>query len=130
MAQRQFDMENEKDVRDLFDILPDEAIKIIKPLHVKFGLLYTSIDSPVGGVFDGINIKWGSHVSMMRPVDKQKWIGCLCWFWDDNPDHYVIDFLQTINENNICGAYESSCAWYRNCRPLKRSEIKFVEDME
>lgn len=130
MSQRIFDMENEQDVKDLFDLLPDEAIKIIKPSYAKFGLLYTSIDSPAGGVLDGINIKWGSHVSMMRPVDKSKWIGKLCWFWDGNPDDYVIDFLQNINENNLCGTYESSGGWYRNCRPLKREEIKFVEDGE
>lgn len=126
MAQRIFDMENEQDKEEFFAALPDSIIRIEKWGDRETCLCYGSY----WNVTELFKIKWGNKVSIDRPVDKSKYIGCLCWFWDENPDNYVIDFLQTINEKSMCGAYESSCAWYRNCRPVKREEVKFVEDMK
>lgn len=60
------------------------------------------------------------------------WIGCLCWFWDDKKESPILGELDSI--------YGVSCRYHRknnaitvgyeHCRPARRDEIKFVEDVE
>ena len=130
MTQRIFDMENEQDVKDLFDILPDNAIKIIKLKYADTGLMYSTSTNSTAGIMDGINIKWNRNTSIHRPVDKSKWIGCLCWLWDGDNNKKSIGILESIDNESQCPYMNRCCAAWKNCRPVKREEIKFVEDME
>lgn len=127
MTQRIFDMENESDVTDLFDILPD-SVNSIRPYCL--GMYSTVLDEGIGDnlVTKLFNIRWGNKTSVDRPVDKSKWIGALCWFWVKDKDLKVIGELGYISMGYFYRNLDHTP--YSNCEPVKRSEIKFVEDME
>lgn len=130
MTQRIFDMKNEQDVAELFNLLPcfvsrlgntrdddvREAMRIEPPCFQKYSKMANAI----------FGIDWGNKKYIERPVDKSKWIGCLCWFWDTGNKRLGV--LKEINNNLYCK--EDTEYWYDNCIPVKREEIKFVEDME
>lgn len=55
---------------------------------------------------------------------------CLCWFWDD------VDSLEessygylTYHNKNILYCYNGK-KWYKNCRPVRRDEVTFYEDVK
>lgn len=55
---------------------------------------------------------------------------CLCWFWDD------VDSLEessygylTYHNKNILYCYNGK-KWYKNCRPVRKDEVTFYEDVE
>ena len=89
MTQRIFDTDNEKDMADLWYILPDSVIRI-KP--VKGELTHIEFDD------DEFNtclfsIKWHDKTEMHRPIKEATFcdVGKLCIFWDEK-------------EKNICVA--------------------------
>lgn len=126
MSQRIFDMENEQDVKDLFDILPPKAINIRPngPYTTVFGRgEYITVTN----VF---MINWRGKISVDRPVDKSKWIGCLCLFWDGDDTDKHIGFLKEITDKDDYAYVNATGVNWPNCRPVKREEIKFVEDEE
>ena len=126
MTQRIFDMENEQDIKDLFGILPNSVMKILQDPNGCEIYSYSAF-SVTSGL---LNIKWGNKTYVDRPVDKSKWIGCLCWFWDEKSDDKYIGILQKIEpERHTPYIKNNNMAW-KNCRPVQKSEIKFVEDME
>lgn len=53
-------------------------------------------------------------------AEQRKWIGKLCWFWDDVPEEKIIDVLSHIDTN---GAYPyvmcDHQVHYGNCKPVK-----------
>ena len=122
MTQRIFDMENEQDTADLFNLLPDTVARIEKmsgkQIMIHLHNCGWTADLP-------LKIKWGDKKSVTRPVDKSKWIGCLCWFWDDEEDNKAIGILHQIRKDWF---YRLGECGYSNCHPVKREEIKFVED--
>ena len=55
---------------------------------------------------------------------------CLCWFWDD------VDSLEessygylTYHNKHILYCYNGK-KWYKNCRPVRKDEVTFYEDVE
>lgn len=122
MAQRIFDMRNEQDVEDLFNILPDWVNEIKNELRIKLCGDKQSLTYPYGL----INIQWGNKLYVSRPIDESKWIGCLCWFWDSGAKRLGV--LKGISDGKYCKA--DTEYWYGNCRPVKREEVKFVGDGE
>ncbi len=51
---------------------------------------------------------------------------CLCWFWDG-------DGSRTINELKCVGEgefYDDCCRTWENCRPVRKDEVTFYEDVE
>lgn len=55
---------------------------------------------------------------------------CLCWFWDD------VDSLEessygylTYHNKNILYCYNGK-KWYKNCRPVRKDEVTFYEDVK
>lgn len=132
MTQRIFDMDNPQDVKDLFDILPDKVQKIC----LGTGSNETEFYNKDGLYVDScahIRVNWhGKKIAITRPVDESKWIGCLCWFADDDGAEYIGILHETCNSD---GFFPYVCRneilrAFKYCRPVRRDEVKFVEDME
>lgn len=69
---------------------------------------------------------WEEYI---EPIDYSKYIGCLCWFWDDLEEEKTIGILEYISNDNFpynCIANLS----YKHCRPVKPEEIKFYKEKE
>lgn len=78
---------------------------------------------------DLISNKWEFY---QEPIDWEYIIKnkCLCWFWDD------VDSLEessygylTYHNKNILYCYNGK-KWYKNCRPVRKDEVTFYEDVE
>lgn len=128
MSQRQFDMENEKDVMDLFDILPND-IKEIK--QVEGDTIYVQYNGYTGPL-DLFKIKWDKVKVVESPFNKLKWIDCLVKVWNKSNEERKLCILWDWrkDEPNFVVRERGMCIRYKNCCPVKREEIKFVEDME
>ena len=127
MTQRIFDVTNPQDVKDLFDILPDKITKIVRNLNV-----FECYDKDENYIYSCqiFSINWRNKTKITRPVDESEWVGCLCWFWDRNPEEKYLGFLKKI-DRDYYGPYEEVGGYcYKNCRPVRRDEVKFVEDVE
>ena len=127
MTQRTFDADNPQDIKDLFDILPDKIKKIRRNLNA-----FDCYDKDENYLYSYqfFSINWRDKTEITRPVDETQWIGKLCWFWDRNPEEKYLGVLNKINRDYY-GPYEEvggDC--YKYCRPVRRDEVKFVEDME
>lgn len=56
-------------------------------------------------------------------------IGCVGFFWDDNPKKERIGFLIEVDKGNKDGAYYSETGYnYKHFRPAKPEELKFFEE--
>ena len=76
------------------------------------------------------SINWRDKTGITRPVDESKWIGCLCWFWNEYPKEKHLGILEKI-ETDYDHPYRVPIdRGYQYCRPVRRDEINFVEDME
>lgn len=125
MTQRIFDVDNPQDIKDLFDVLPNNIVKI-KWMPTKAGLFDNcGLMLPT----DLFRIAWRDKTEITRPVDESNLIGCLCWFWDDN-EQPRIAVIKRIGADTSYKYITTDGACYQNCRPVRRDEIKFVEDME
>lgn len=127
MTQRIFDMENEQDVKDLFDILPDCVCRVEEAREYGYLVLHYN-RSVVRAQTSVLAIKWGKRHFADRPVDKSKWIGKLCWLWVKDEKLKVLGELSRIDTGYFYRDFDPMP--YANCEPVKRSEIKLVEDRE
>ena len=131
MTQRIFDMDNPQDIKDLFDILPDAVKKIYKDTPTNEIEFYDK-DGDYIDSCSHIRVNWHGKTLITRPVNESKWIGCLCWFADDTDNEYIGVLHATRNGDDsypyICknGLLRS----FNQCRPVRRDEVKFVEDVE
>lgn len=129
MTQRIFDVNNPQDVKDLFDILPNNIVKIKWVPTNKVDLFDNCGLKSSTGLFC---IAWRDKTEIARPVDESQWIGKLCRFVDDDETNYIGILHAILNGDDsypyVCqnGILRS----FSNCRPIRRDEIKFVEDME
>lgn len=55
---------------------------------------------------------------------------CLCWFWDDvdSLEESSYGYLTYHNKNILY--YYNGKKWYKNCRPVRKDEVTFYEDVE
>ena len=127
MTQRIFDVDNPQDVKDLFDILPNNIVKIKWLPTNKVDLFDNCGLKSSTGLFC---IAWHDKTEITRPVDETKLIGCLCWFADSGATCEYIGILNAIDENRDNKYQMKDGARFSLCRPVRRNEIKFVEDME
>lgn len=124
MTQRIFDVDNPQDVEDLFDIIPDRYIRITRtdPGHLRVCSTDCAVDFTAP-----IVINWRNKTKITRPVDETQWIGKLCWFWDKN-DQPFIAVLKRIESDAIYKYITTDGENYKCCRPVRRDEVKFVDD--
>lgn len=135
MTQRIFDIENEKDYADLWEIVPDEAEKARK---VKTGIEFLDKDNePCLYIHDGdggasiIKINWHDKTEITRPVDYKSMIGCVGWFWDNDDDEKSLGILTGyFPETGFPFVKGNNGNDYSNFRPAKKSELKFWENEE
>lgn len=126
MTQRIFDVDNPQEI---FDLFPDGVIRIEKSDR-EDGQDIIIFDDDCWD-YTHIKINWRDKTEITRHADKSKWIGCLCWFVDDTGNEYI-GVLHAIRNGD--DSYPYVCKnWilraFKNCRPVRRDEIKFVEDV-
>lgn len=117
MTRRIFDVENEKDMQDLWDILPDKIKHIAKENQFTYD-----------GKLKLIAINWHDKTEITRPIQEctEQDIGKLCYFWSaDNPNDKAYGILSSIGTDNGEKYYtiDDAC-FYEHCRRLTPEEIK------
>ena len=129
MTQRIFDVENEKDMQDLWDILPDNVYSIKRGIcDSDIKLWYktkggkTSADCYIANF---LKINWHNKTYITRPVYEitDQDIGKICCFWEEKTKIY--GKLHHI-EKGILGAkiyFINNYDSYPNCRRLTKTEI-------
>lgn len=55
---------------------------------------------------------------------------CLCWFWDDINSLEESSYGYLILYNEYTQRYYNGKKWYKNCRPVRKDEVNFYEDVE
>lgn len=115
MTQRIFDIENEKDMADLWDILPSRIKNITKANPFTYD-----------GKLKLINIAWHDKTEITRPVDYEDMIGCVGWF-DGCGDEIRLGILTKVAPNDEDGYcfLKNNNIWCKSFRPAKKSELKF-----
>lgn len=133
MTQRIFDVENEKDMADLWDILPDDIEKIEveeangynRFCYKKVGPCEHSISS-----LKLIAINWHDKTEITRPIQEatEKDIGKLCSFWNDSKysDDLCFGILTDIREDESYGKVylRNKEMWCGHARRLTKQEVE------
>lgn len=128
MTQRIFDIYNEKDYADLWDILPEEIYEIRKgygdsiednTFFFKKGHTSTFL----------LNINWHDKTEITRPVNYKDMIGCIGWFHDGeevDKKHDTMGILRYYDSTHVHpfvdDIFESNWKYFT---PAKKSELKF-----
>ena len=126
MTQRIFDVDNPQDVKDLFDILPDDVVKI-KRENGNYAR-YLNKENMILYISELVAINWRDKTEITRPVDESQLIGKLCWFTSSGATCEYIGILKAINEQARCKYMSADRVSWELCRPVRRDEINFVED--
>ena len=125
MTQRIFDVDNPQEI---FDLFPDDVIRIEKSDRKDTQDIIIFDDDCWD--YTHIKINWRGKTEITRPADESNLIGCLCWFWDRDLKNKILGVLKKIDRDYYNPYEEVGGCCYKNCRPVRRDEIKFVEDME
>ena len=122
MTQRIFDVENEKDMSDLWDILPDKIIKITKP-EIKGFPCFSGYDSI--RTSDLININWHDKTEITRPIQEatEADIEKICAFWDTDYEHPNYGLFLFKTKDGLFVGRDMSFR-YKHCRRLTKQEIE------
>ena len=132
MTQRIFDMDNPQDVKDLFNILPNKVTTIVKDAFDNEEIKLYDKNNAYIDFCSCIRVNWRNKKEITRPVDDSKWIGCLCCFVGDDGTEYI-GILHAIRNGDDSYPYvcrSGILRAFKYCRPVRRNEIKFVEDVE
>lgn len=136
MTQRIFDIENEKDYADLWDIVPDKVYKMARGIcDSDIRLWYNTPGGKTSAncyLCDFLKINWHGKTEITRPIQEatEADIGKLCYFWDYD-EHYKnrtgsFGKLCIIDEHNFEGTkYQGqNIGWFFHCRRLTKQEIE------
>lgn len=121
MTQRIFDVDNEKDMADLWDILPDDANEIEKDGS---GIFIYYKDCTINFV-ETFNINWHDKTEITRPIqeateaDKMK----ICAFWDIDIEHPNYGLFLFKTKDGLYVGKDMSFR-YKHCRRLTKQEIE------
>lgn len=126
MAQRIFDIYNEKDYTDLWDILPDSIIRIVKDLTDDGGPFnrYYAKDYCYGGT-SFININWHDKTEITRPIQEATEVDVekICAFWDIDIEHPNYGLFLFKTKDGLYVGKDMSFR-YKHCRRLTKTEIE------
>lgn len=125
MTQRVFDVDNPLDVKDLFDILPNNIVKIKWVPTNKVDLFDNCGIKSSTGLFC---IAWRNKTEITRPVDESQLIGKLCWFTGSGATCEYIGVLKAIVKNGSDKYQMENGGFYSYCRPVRCDEVKFADD--
>lgn len=125
MTQRIFDIENEKDMQDLWNIVPDDASYAKKTSD---GETFYSFDGlPLYYACELININWHDKTEITRPIQEatEQDIGKICAFWNKNINDVSYGKLLKIDERFNPNKYQARGEWgFIHCRRLTKQEIE------
>lgn len=134
MTQRIFDVENEKDMQDLWDILPDDITRIRDTSEVysckKAYYTYDSEETKDYYITTMLKINWHDKTEITRPIQEatEQDVGKLCMFSYPQEDvSKVIGILRKIKkttDGKNCYKMYGSRLWYIKCRRLNKTEIE------
>lgn len=128
MTQRIFDVENEKDMADLWDILPDDVYEIEKypdgVVDPFAGFCVPSKHIPCRTL---IKINWHDKTEITRPIQEatEQDAGKLCYFWDDDGT-LAYGILSEVIHEKIKSLKYGCCEGRRwtHARRLTKQEIE------
>lgn len=128
MTQRIFDVENEKDMADLWDILPDD-VDVVKrgSLDDRYAEFYFNKTSDLIAtsltILNLFKINWHDKTEITRPIQEatEADLGKLCVFWnDDDSCYYGLLKRIAINKNEKTYCYRSGT--FNHCRRLTKQD--------
>ena len=128
MTQRIFDIENEKDMADLWDILPENIYKLVKDEY-QASLLDQNEEYIFTVPYRLIKINWHDKTEITRPIQEatEADIGKLCYFWDDDEEFkgYAILTLKDVVGGKPYYIADGNTT-YDHCRRLTKQEIEEI----
>lgn len=124
MTQRIFDIKNEKDMADLWDILPDD-VKRIKKNKPNTECVYVYSDL-ANFMTKMLKINWHDKTEITRPIQEatEQDIGKLCVFYDDinnGVSYGILKKIRTDRDDFNCFKFNRL---YKHCRRLTKQEIE------
>lgn len=133
MTQRIFDRENEKDMADLWDIVPDKVYKIARGIcDSDIRLWYNTPGGKTSAncyLCDFLKINWHDKTEITRPIQEatEADIGKLCYFWDDDEEFkgYAILTLKDVVGGKPYYIADGNTT-YDHCRRLTKQEIEDI----
>lgn len=117
--QRIFDVENEKDMQDLWDILPDEAYSIKKSMGCQ---TWRRKGENTGYYFEFVKINWHDKTEITRPVNYEDMIGCVVYFYNE-PEYKSLGILKREIDGRTF--VDELGGFWNYVEPAKKSELKF-----
>ena len=126
MTQRIFDVENEKDMADLWDILPDFVNKIKRNVPADYYLVHYN-NNPNVDILRFIKINWHDKTEITRPIQEatEADIGKLCVFWEKGQRNAYGVLESVVHTKNGGYDYQSTeNRLYSHCRRLTKQEIE------
>ena len=123
MTQRIFDVENKKDMADLWAILPDDVVRLKKNEPNIAYCVYEYSDSSCF-INKMLKINWHDKTEITRQIQEatEADVGKLCKFWNDNEEEYHIAIFKSILDKfnykyNFC---DNSDTYWIHCRRLTK----------
>lgn len=123
MTQKIFDTDNEKDMKLLWSILPEQAHSIRKRCGCQS---WYQENKDTGYNLEALQINWHDKTEITRPVNYEDMIGCVGWF-DGCGDEMRLGILTKVAPNDEDGYcfLKNNNIWCKTFRPAKKSELKF-----
>lgn len=127
MTQRIFDIENEKDYADLWDIVPENIVAIEK--SIQNSAIYRT-DLGIRSGYQYIKINWHDKTEITRPVQEatEQDIGKLCVFSYPQEEKTkvkgILIRIKKTTDGKTCYRMCGSKLWYIKCRRLTKQEIE------
>lgn len=124
--QRQFDIENEKDMQDLWDILPDWAEKIKKSSQTYNYDVILSGNENYAKEACIFKINWHDKPEITRPIQEatEQDIGKLCAFWDYKEEMHYGRLNGIIKQGEMTFYSLEDMGSYYHARRLTKQEIE------
>ncbi len=128
MTQRIFDIENEKDMQDLWNILPDDVVRIKPAMGVANRIEYEDYERDT----TLLAIDWHDKTEITRPMSEatKEDVRKLCFFWDksdyETAEFGILDHINygRINSDIICEYVTTLHKSHKHCRRLTKQEIE------
>lgn len=132
MTQRVFDRENEKDMADLWDILPEEVVRIYLEQIECFESPRCMVDfSDKSKDFftKYIKINWHDKTEITRPIQEatEQDAGKICAFWDDDGTRAYGLLSDLIIEESEDRKY--GCCYGKRWEHARRLTKKEIEEL-
>lgn len=124
MTQRIFDIENEKDMTDLWDILPNEVQKIEASCGDVVLVYNNTFRFSIDNIF---SINFHDKTEITRPIQEatEADIGKICCFGDTRPNKKIVGLLGCIDSESIYNKYMMrGGTWFEHCRRMTKQEIE------